>query len=361
MGFHVGVLGTGKWARVHLAALAASSHVERVTLAGRNDAARSALAAQLPIVRQAVADYRQVFDDPTVEVVDVVLPHDLHARVTCEALSAGKHVLCEKPAATRLDDFDRSLAAAAAHRRRLLVVMNQLYNPLFQELRRQVEAGAIGRPFLSVENSFTSATQSYHNRHDWRNTPLHAGGGVLIDGGFHLVYRHLDTLASAGPPAWVLADAPQLNVRADGTPEPTKAEDFVSVTVGYPHPLRIAWVHGWTLAAVPQRARQSFLAGSDGTLELTDAAGEPLVLHRPDGSRAAVPIPAGPRTREETLHACLLDYLAALAVGREVAAAPLALARRSLEIILGAYRSSRTGERIALEADTGSTGKDVFC
>src|SRR5690606_26473625 len=109
--------------------------------------------AQFPIVRATAASPEAVLASPDVHLVHIVLPHFLHAPLALAALQAGKHVICEKPGATTLADFDAMTCAAAAHDRRLLIVMNQLYNPVFRRLRELVDAGALGRPFLSVENS----------------------------------------------------------------------------------------------------------------------------------------------------------------------------------------------------------------
>lgn len=344
MSLHVGVLGTGDWSRVHLAALSDSPHVDTITLVGRNAESREALAGRFPKVARSLADPADLYADSAVDAVCIVLPHDLHASNAQDALLAGKHVICEKPAALSLEQFDSVEHAAESANRRLLVVMNQLYNPVYRRAAERVGEGAVGRPFLSVENSFRNAARNYRRWDYWRNTVARAGGGVLIDGGYHMVYRHLDTLAGCGEPAWVLADTPQLNVRPDGSRVPEKGEDFVSITVGFDRPLRIQWAHGWTFAATPQRARQSFLAGSEGTLELTDDPSRPLILHRDDGT-TAIDVPAGPTTGRETTHDCLLDYLAALATEREPHRGSLQLARKTLAIVLAAYRSGRTGQR----------------
>lgn len=348
MGLHAGVLGTGDWCRVHLEALTASPHVERVTLAGRNQAALSKLAAQFPAVSRTLPSHEPLLGDPSVDLVHVVLPHDMHAARSIEALSAGKHVICEKPAATNLADFDRVVDTAIEHRRRFLVVMNQLYNPVYRRVRELVEAGAVGRPFLSVENSYSRSSKNYRNVGYWRNTVDRAGGGVLLDGGFHMVYRHLDTLASYGPPTWVLADAPQLAVSDDGSRVSAKGEDFVSAVVGFEGPLRIQWAHGWTLAATPERARQSFLAGTEGTFELTDRDEDAIVIHRP-AQEPLAESPAGPRTGAETTRACVLDYLAAIASGRQPENGTLAQCRLALATIMAVYTSGRSGRRELLK------------
>lgn len=171
---------------------------------------------------------------------------------------------------------------------------------------------------------------------------------MLIDGGFHMVYRHLTYLESLGSPQWVQADAGQLNIRRDGAPAPDRGEDFVFATVGFDVPLRIHWAHGWTLPAPVVRGRQSFLAGSEGVLELTDDNQAPLVIVRPEGSREQLLIPAGPRTNSDTTKACLLDYLDCLAHGREPHGGSAALARTTLAVILAAYESARSGLRVML-------------
>jgi predicted dehydrogenase len=331
-----------------LAALAASPCVDRVTLAGRNRASLDKWAADCSIVQETTAEPERLLDEQSIELIHVVLPHLLHAEWVQRALAAGKHVICEKPAGVSVADFDASVAESKANDRRLLVVMNQLYNPVHQRLRALVDEGAVGRPFLSVENAFSEHRRNYLSSEDWRNTRDRAGGGVLIDGGYHMVYRHLHTLAQWGQPRWVLADTPQLSAGETDRAEPDLGEDFVAVTVGFAERLRIQWAHGWTLRAAPDRRRQSFLAGSEGTLELTDDFEQPLVLLAAGGTRTSCEIAEGPRSGAETTHACLLDYLSAIQESREPAFGDLQLARLTLAVIEAAYRSGRTGEREAV-------------
>lgn len=341
---HVGVIGSGGWSRIHLAALLASPHVERVTLAGRNAETLAQRAAEFPRIAATVDDYRRLLDDPSLDAVTIVLPHRLHAPVGVEALSAGKHVICEKPAGRNPAELDRLVEEADRQRRRFLVVMNQLYNPLPLKVRELLEAGAIGRPFMSIENSFANHARDYRDPAAWRTTVAQAGGGVLIDGGYHMVYRHLFQLAAWGSPAWVLADTAQLGIDAEGRLVAEKGEDFIAITVGYPQALRIHWNHGWSLAAEPSRRRQSFIAGAEGTLEFTDDRQQALLLCR--GSEAVpIAVEPGPWTGAETTHACLLDLVDCVVHDRHPQHATLPLARSTLDVICLAYESSKSGVR----------------
>ncbi|REJ65990.1 MAG: gfo/Idh/MocA family oxidoreductase [Planctomycetota bacterium] len=347
VGWHVAVLGTGRWSEVHLRALTASPYCDRVTLAGRNRAAAAARAAEFPIVQHCVDDFCSVYDDPSIELVQICLPHHLHTEVAYDALQAGKHVICEKPAAIDMASFDRVVAKAEEVGRRYLVVMCQLYNPLVLRARELVDEGALGRVFLYVETGFSQHADSYRNPDDWRTRVALAGGGVLIDGGYHMVYKQLFLLGGVARPRWIMADASQLNVDPRGKPIEAIGEDYIAYTIGFDEPLRVVSSHAWTLAADAHPARRGFIAGSDATLELPTNVTEPLILRAADGTERIEDVP-GPRSGVDATHACLLDYLETLATNRELQNASVAAARSALAVIFGVYKSSSLRQRITL-------------
>ncbi len=351
------VVGTGGWSEVHLQALSESPHVDAVTLVGRNRQRLSDLADRFAIVRRTETELQRVLEEPAISLVHVVLPHHLHAPTTIAALRAGKHVICEKPGALRPADLDEAIETAKSVGRRLFITLNQLYNPVAQRVAALVRHGMLGRVFLSVENAYSNAARNYRDPHAWRTTIDRAGGGILIDGGFHMVYRHLSYLEPYGWPRWVLADAAQLNIVPSGAAVGDRGEDCVSITVGYESSLRVQWSHAWTLAANVRRNRQNFLAGTDATLELTDDPDKPLLLHHAANSSETIDVETWPQTPADTTRVCLLDYLDCLATGRQPRRARLALARQALAVITAAYESSRCGARVDLPAgDVKGTG-----
>ncbi len=345
MGLHVALLGTGGWSRVHLAAFAASKDVDHVTIAGRNADAAQTLAEQFPDLSTAHSDIESACDAPTVDVVSICLPHHLHTDMSCRALAAGKHVICEKPAGTSLADFDRIAQTATDHEKRFLVVMNQLYNPLVLRARQLIDDGAIGRPFLCVETGFSKHAHFYRDANAWRTRIEQAGGGVLIDGGYHMIYKQLYLLAGVAKPRWVIADTSQLNVNHSGKLSPEIGEDCVSYTVGFDCPLRIVSSHAWTLEANIEHPRHGFIAGSEGTLELPVGADDPLVLRR-DEKTETIADPGGPHTGPDTTHCCLLDYLEAITAGRTIENATVESARETLSVITSIYESSVQQKRV---------------
>jgi predicted dehydrogenase len=63
---------------------------------------------------RATGDWRTLVDDSAVDVVSITTPNAFHPEMAIAALEAGKHVWCEKPMATKLEDAERMLAAARA-------------------------------------------------------------------------------------------------------------------------------------------------------------------------------------------------------------------------------------------------------
>lgn len=89
-------------------------------------------------------DYRQLLERPEIDAVAVVTPDCFHAEQVIAALEAGKHVYCEKPLATSIEDCDRILACAANSRGKLMVGFNMRYMPFVRKMKEIIDSGRIG-------------------------------------------------------------------------------------------------------------------------------------------------------------------------------------------------------------------------
>jgi predicted dehydrogenase len=137
-------------------------------------------------------DYTAAIDDPRVDAVVVAVPPRFHLDLTLQALAAGKHVLVEKPAFPRLQDFERVLEARRQADRVVLVGENDHYKPLAVCLRRLLEDGVIGE---MVFGHFTTLAHRLKTADDWRNDEAMAGGDAFFEEGIH--WLHL--AGSLGP------------------------------------------------------------------------------------------------------------------------------------------------------------------
>jgi predicted dehydrogenase len=130
-------------------------------------------------------DYASAIADPRVDAVVIAVPPRFHRELTLQALAAGKHVLVEKPAFPRLEDYAAVAAARDAARRVVLVGENDHYKPLAVRLRRLVAEGAIGEMVFA---HFTTIAQRLKTADDWRNDESMAGGDAFFEEGIHWLH-----------------------------------------------------------------------------------------------------------------------------------------------------------------------------
>jgi predicted dehydrogenase len=137
----VGLLGTG-FGIAHARIYHAHPQVSEVVVFGRTRAKLQAFAEQFGYATTTEA--ASIYDDPTIDLVDVCLPTGLHAEHVLRALAAGKHVLCELPLAATIDDARRIVDAAAASDRQVFVDMFGRFDPATEFLHTAIADGRYG-------------------------------------------------------------------------------------------------------------------------------------------------------------------------------------------------------------------------
>jgi predicted dehydrogenase len=197
----VGLVGTGWIVRAHAHALHTLNHLAplpaRIRLAsiyGRRAESVAVVAAELG-VEHWTTDWRELADDPEIDVIGNAGPNALHAPVSLAALQAGKHVLCEKPLATTGEEA--AAMARAAERADVVAAcgFNYRFVPAVRLLRRLLDEGRLG----TIRHYRGAYLQDWLSANpDW---PSHGGSGAVLDYAhvFDMV-RHL-----AGEPRSVLA------------------------------------------------------------------------------------------------------------------------------------------------------------
>ena len=138
------------------------------------------------------SDYSDAINDPGVDAVVIAVPPRFHLNLTLQALSAGKHVLVEKPAYPTLGDYEVVREARDRANRVVLVGENDHYKPLAVTLRQLLKDDVIGE---MVFGYFSSIVKRLKTADDWRNDETMAGGDAFFEEGIH--WLHLAT--SLGP------------------------------------------------------------------------------------------------------------------------------------------------------------------
>ncbi|MFI5381648.1 MAG: Gfo/Idh/MocA family protein [Tepidisphaerales bacterium] len=143
----IGFVGAGWMGAVQLQRLAARQDVEVLYLLEPNaQRAREALDKAGLTATALAQSYDQLLADPRVDAVWLVSPNGFHAPQAIAAMQAGRHVFCEKPAATRLPDFLREIELEEASPSLITFVDYILYfDSMEQRLRRMVADGLLGQ------------------------------------------------------------------------------------------------------------------------------------------------------------------------------------------------------------------------
>src|SRR5665647_3525936 len=144
----LGVIGTGRIGKVHIATLVQNvPQAVVVAVADVNLAAAKEFAATMGI--SAVYDnYRDVINHPDVEAVVICSPTDTHAQYIIEVAKAGKHIFCEKPVDLSLAVIQGALEAVKKAGVKLMVGFNRRFDPNFLKIKQLVEEGKIGYPHI---------------------------------------------------------------------------------------------------------------------------------------------------------------------------------------------------------------------
>jgi len=133
-------------------------------------------------------DLELMLDGEAPDFVDVASPPGSHHQAARAALSAGAHVIVEKPLALSLAEFDELAALAAEKRRVLMCVHNWKYAPAYAAARKAVESGRLGAiRFMSIDRLRTEPAGARGSGGKWRASAA-SGGGILIDHGWHVFY-----------------------------------------------------------------------------------------------------------------------------------------------------------------------------
>lgn len=142
-------------------------------------------------VEKVYGNLESVLADPEVDLVELLVPHHLHAEMTFAACEAGKHVSVQKPMALNVTEAERMIEAAERSGVVLRIYENFVFYPPHVRAKEMIEAGEIGEPQMIRMHMGTGKSDTQWkvplSAWLWRFDEEKSGGGPLIfDHGYHL-------------------------------------------------------------------------------------------------------------------------------------------------------------------------------
>jgi UDP-N-acetyl-2-amino-2-deoxyglucuronate dehydrogenase len=335
----IAVVGCGRIAANHFKSI--ESHKEHLELAAVCD-------SDVKVLEGAVqqhgvpgyADLGEMLAKVDVDVVSLCTPSGLHSAQATQVARAGRHVVTEKPMATRWRDGLQMVRECDEAGVQLFVVKQNRRNATLQLLKRAVDRRRFGRIFMATINVFWARPQSYYESAKWRGT-WEFDGGALMNQASHYVDL-VDWLI--GPVESVQAYVATLNRNI-------QVED--TATVG------IRWRSGAlgsvnvTMLAYPRNFEGSItILGEHGTVRVGGVAVNEIQhweFAEPDPDDATIKSASYETTSVYGYgHPLYYDNVVRTLRGEAVAETDGREGLRSLELLIASYLSARDGRRVAL-------------
>ena len=286
-----------------------------------------------------------VIHDPRVDALIITMETNRHAEFVERAAAAGKHILCQKPMATTLEDCDRIIAAVHEYGVKFSMAFQMRHDPVNKQIKELLDAGAVGRVAVVrrrhaigvlLNPDFVSGPTR------WHLDPV-ANVGMFFDDATH----------AADWFYWLMGDALSVTAELDNVVTDVAPDDNgVAIFRFQKGEIGILLNSSTTVAAVSTTE----IYGDEGTIIQDYGDAPATVAPRPaeavplrlirrgedHWTEFRLPIPASQRERLAAIPRPFVDYVRGLS-DETISAEE---GRKSVEMILGAYRSAAEGRRI---------------
>jgi len=285
---------------------------------------------QRPLV---ISDYKELFSSE-IDFVTIATESGNHYKNTIDFLSAGKHVLVEKPMALASEHMDQMIALSREKNLKLAVCVQNRFNPPVQELRKAIDSGKFGRVFTATARILWNRNEEYYRQASWRGTWAMDGGTIM-----NQCAHNIDLLQ------WMLGgEVQEIYAMTENYKHPyIETEDFGAAIVRFKNG-SIGIIEG-TANVYPRNLEETLsVFGEKGTVVLGGLAVNKIQTWKFEGEESHpfmdLPDPdtvygSGHMTAFKDFARAIIDDREPFVNGEE--------GKKSVEIILGIYKSAREG------------------
>ena len=177
--FNWAILGTGVVANEMANALKKAG--KSIYAVGNRTHSKAVDFAEKYGVKKVYDDFHEMFSDKNVDIIYITTPHNTHIDFMMEAISNGKHILCEKSITLNSDELNKAIELAEKNNVVLAEAMTIYHMPLYKKLKEMISEGAIGDVKM-VQVNFGSCKE-YDVTNRFFSKEL--AGGALLDIGVY--------------------------------------------------------------------------------------------------------------------------------------------------------------------------------
>ncbi len=179
------IVGLGRWGQILVDSVEGKSEAIRFVAGATRTPAKAQGFMDAHGIPMA-ADYGAILKDPKVDAVVLATPHSQHADQVIAGAQAGKHVFVDKP--FTLTKASAEVAVAATRKAGVVLALghNRRFLPAYLELKKRLEAGALGSLF-HVEANYSGAGAVDYTPQVWRGSPVESPAGGMAGSGIHMI------------------------------------------------------------------------------------------------------------------------------------------------------------------------------
>ena len=259
--FRVAIVGYGKIAEsAHMPAWMALPSADIVAIADTCPLRRAAALHALPHAR-VYETCAAMLKAETLDVLDVCTPPCNHMPSIVAGCAARiGRIVCEKPLTAAPDEYRAIASAQAASNSQVFTVNSWLQSDLHRMVSAELRKGTIGRvthvKLRTLRPDCALGVASWQPR--WRTDPKYAGGGIVLDHGWHQLYLMAN---------WIGMRPENVSAKlATVQPAHLPVEDVATLDIGFPHAtgrIELSW-------AAPTRTNDGEIVGTRGSIAIED-------------------------------------------------------------------------------------------
>ncbi|MFH1825114.1 MAG: Gfo/Idh/MocA family oxidoreductase [Candidatus Firestonebacteria bacterium] len=339
-----GVIGCGVIAPWHINGILGSKGAELIAVS--DNVAEKAKKTGEEYKVDWYDDYKKMIERKDIDAVTIGVPSGLHMQIALEAMQAGKHVLTEKPIEVTLEKIDKMIETSKKTGKKLACVFQGRYFENAKKIKETIEQGKFGKVVLGDMYNKWYRSPEYYKSSGWRATLELDGGGALMNQAIH----GIDLLL------YYMGDVASVSAYAATLTRDIKVEDTAVAVLRFKSGA-LGVIEG-TTSIYPGFSRKIEILGEKGSVVLEDNntivkwqfEGEEDLTSKFEDSTKSVKATASASATAMTYigHTMQIqDFTNAILQGKQPEVNPVD-ARKSVEIILAIYKSSKERKEIKL-------------
>ena len=287
-------------------------------------------------------NFEDVLKIKEIDIIDICLPPHLHFSACKKSLEAGKHVICEKPLVSSLEEMDKLNRISKETDKTIFPVFQYRYGPGFSNLKALIKSGLAGKPLVASLETHWNRGKEYYSK-GWRGTWKGEQGGAILS---HSIHIHDLVSMIFGPISNVFA---KLTTRVNNI----EVEDCAALSIEMESGALVT--SSITLGAANDTSRLRFCfegltveSGASPKKPYNPADDEWKFLPRSPTTQSQINEVLSKVKQTKSWYAGLFDEIANKLDGTPSDEVTILDARKSLEFVAAVYCSSRQNKNISI-------------